>query len=127
MTWPAPGRDQNEVEADIEIHERRAGADEKLGGTDEASALTHLQRLGGRLHVAPRLDLDEDEAAPAPDHEVYLTGLRLHPPRKNAVALELKEKSGQRLRSKARSMRGAAPCGVAPHSPSSPESASARA
>jgi hypothetical protein len=71
MAWQETA-EQDRVEAGVMIGEVGPHGEEGAGGADDARALALAQRIGSRGDVSARLDLDEDEDAPAPDDEVDL-------------------------------------------------------
>jgi hypothetical protein len=80
----------------------------EFGGGDDAALLALADRLGGIVEPLARLDLDEDEDAAPPRHDVDLADGGFEPAEQDAVALGDEKGRGAALRRQAEAERNAA-------------------
>src|SRR5271166_1611717 len=87
MTRNASRCDQHGIEPDVANAIVAMSRKPGLGGCNDAPALTLCNRPGGIIQILPRLDLDEDQQAAAPRHDVDFSNGALPATRQDAKAL----------------------------------------
>ena len=108
MHRQAPGRDQHHIEAHVAARILRMARQPEFGGGDDAALLALADRLGGIGELLARLDLDEDEHAASPRHDVDLADRGFEPAEQDAVALGDEKGRGAAFRRQAEPERDAA-------------------
>jgi len=92
---------QHDIEAYVAARIPRMARQPEFGGGDDAALLALADRLGGILELLARLDLDEDEDAAPPRHDVDLADGGFEPAEQDAVALGDEIGSGTAFRRQA--------------------------
>src|SRR5207247_10289931 len=94
---PSPRHDEHRIEADFGGCVFGMTGEPSLGRRGDPAALAFAHRFRRILEPSAGFDLDEDEDATAPRHDVDLSDRSLPAPRKDAVPLDEKHDRGAGL------------------------------